>query len=90
MKTIKNTGRRPISVPLPRGRKLYLGPLHTAEVQPSTLEHPPFVELVEAGTITVIGEGDHSLPHPMKKERAAGSSQGPGRPRPGTEQHGDR
>ena len=68
MKTIKNTTHRPLRVPLPRGGTLHLGPLHTGEVGQDALDHPPFQKLVEAGSIEVLGEGDHSLPHPTKKE----------------------
>lgn len=69
MKSIKNTTRRPLRVPLPRGSVLHLGPLRTGEVAAAALEHPPFKKLVEDGSIEVVGEGNRSLPHPSKKER---------------------
>lgn len=70
MKDIKNTTHRPIAVPLPRGSKLHLGPLQTGEVSVSALDHPPFQKLVESGDIEILGEGDHSLPNPLKKQQA--------------------
>lgn len=76
MKDIKNTTRRPISVPLPRGGKLHLGPLQNGEVAAAALDHPPFMKLVESGEIEILGEGDHNLPHPIKKQAPHAESHG--------------
>lgn len=69
MPTITNTTKRPVVVPLPQGKKLHLGPAKSGEVTAKALEHPPLVELVEAGTIEVDESG----------RRGSGSSGGRGR-----------
>lgn len=88
MKSIKNTTHGPLRVPLPRGGVLHLGPLRTGEVAPAALEHPPFKKLVEAGSIEVVGDGDRSVPHPVKRER--GHSESHGHARAATRPSGDR
>ena len=52
---ISNKTRRPISIPLPGGKKLFLGPGKTGQITAKSAEHPPLVELVEAGDLE-IGE----------------------------------
>ena len=48
---ITNKTNRPISVPLPGGKKLFLGPGKTGQLTPKSAEHPPLVELVESGDL---------------------------------------
>ena len=48
---ITNKTNRPISVPLPGGKKLFLGPAKTGQVNAKAAEHPPLVKLVEAGDL---------------------------------------
>jgi hypothetical protein len=57
MTTIANKTLKAIAVPLPRGKKLHLGPGKTGQVAASASEHPPFKKLVEAGEIEIVGEG---------------------------------
>ena len=52
---ITNKTNRPISVPLPGGKRLFLGPRKTGQVNAKAVEHPPLVKLVEAGDLE-IGE----------------------------------
>jgi hypothetical protein len=51
MTTIANKTPRAIAVPLPRGKKLHLGPGKTGQIAANDSEHPPFKKLVEAGEI---------------------------------------
>ena len=46
---ITNKTKRPLKVPLPDGKKLFLGPGKTGQITPKAAEHPPLVELIEAG-----------------------------------------
>jgi hypothetical protein len=69
MKEIRNTTHLPVRVPLPQGRVLHLGPLQTGEVTAHTLEHPPFQELVAAGRIEVLGDGEPQSRNPFKEPR---------------------
>ena len=57
VKTISNKTRRPLSVPLPRGKTLHLGPGKTGQIASEAAEHPPLKKLVEAGDIEILGEG---------------------------------
>ena len=57
VKTISNKTHRPLSVPLPRGKILHLGPGRTGQIASEAAEHPPLKKLVEAGEIEILGEG---------------------------------
>jgi hypothetical protein len=57
MKSICNKTQRPLSVPLPQGKTLHLGPGKTGQVSKKAIEHPPLLKLVEAGELEIIGEG---------------------------------
>ena len=48
---IINKTRKPLSIPLPGGKKLFLGPGKTGQVSAKALQHPPLVKLIEAGDI---------------------------------------
>lgn len=54
MPTIKNTTRKPLSVPLPGGKKLFLGPGEEGQIAPTAGEHPPVAALVEAGDLEIV------------------------------------
>ena len=55
MPTVKNTTRKPISVPLPGGKTLRLGPLKSGEIRAGAVDHAPLQRMVSAGTIEVAG-----------------------------------
>lgn len=57
MKTIKNLTKKPLSVPLPGGKKLFLSPGKTGQIATKAADFAPFVELLEAGQIEIVGEG---------------------------------
>ena len=57
MTTIRNATKKPLNVPLPQGKRLFLTPGKTGDVAPKHLEHPPIAALVEAGDIEVVGGG---------------------------------
>jgi len=48
---IINKTQEPLSLPLPGGKRLFLGPGKTGQVSLKALEHPPLVKLLEAGDI---------------------------------------
>ena len=55
---ITNKTKKPLSLPLPGGKKLFLGPGKTGQVSPKALKHPPLVKLIEAGDVaTADGAG---------------------------------
>ena len=66
---ITNKTRKPLSVPLPGGKKLFLGPGKTGQVTAKALEHPPLVTLLEAGDLeTAAGTG------PKRKDGGGGQA----------------
>ena len=54
---ITNKTRKPLSLPLPGGKRLFLGPGKTGQVSTKALEHPPLVKLLEAGDIETAPGG---------------------------------
>lgn len=55
---ITNKTKKPLSLPLPGGKKLFLGPGKTGQVTAKALNHPPLVALIEAGDVaTADGSG---------------------------------
>lgn len=57
MTTISNKTRRPLSVPLPRGKTLHLGPGKSGEIASTASAHPQLKKLVDAGEIEILDEG---------------------------------
>lgn len=54
MPTIKNTTKKPLNVPLPGGKRLFLGPGKEGEIRARAAEHPPVAALVETGELEVV------------------------------------
>ena len=54
---IARQGKNSVSVPLPHGKRLFLGPGKSGEIGSKADEHPPLVALIEAGQIEVLGTG---------------------------------
>ena len=67
---ITNKTAKPLSLPLPGGKKLFLAPGKTGQVTAKALTHPPIVKLIEAGDLVTSGDG-------AKKKDASGGSIGP-------------
>ncbi len=59
---ISNKTQRPIRVPLPDGKKLFLGPGKTGQITPKAAEHPPLLELVAAGDLEIQDDKHSSNP----------------------------
>ncbi len=69
MATITNKTRKALSVPLPGGKKLFLGPLKSGEISPKAVDHPPVQKLIETGAVEIVAS-QH------KPRRAGGEGQG--------------
>ena len=54
---IKNTSRRPLKVPLPGGKRLFLKPGGTGQIHPKAAEYPPVKELIDDGGLEILGDG---------------------------------
>ena len=69
MTVISNKTRGPLSVPLPRGKTLHLGPGKTGQISSTAISHPAVRKLVDAGQIEIVGEGARPAGHPGSDER---------------------
>jgi hypothetical protein len=56
MKTVANKTAKPLSIRLPRGKTLHLGPRKTAQISSNAVEHPQVKKLVAAGEIEIADE----------------------------------
>ena len=54
---IRNTTKRPIKVPLPGGKRLFLGLGGTGQIAPKAAEHPPVKALIDSGDLEVMDGG---------------------------------
>lgn len=54
---VTNKTKRPIKVPLPGGKRLFLGPGAVGQIAPKATEHPPLKKLLEAGDLEVKIQG---------------------------------
>jgi hypothetical protein len=56
VKVVANKTVKPLSIPLPRGKTLHLGPRKTAQIASSAAEHPQVKKLIAAGEIEIADE----------------------------------
>ncbi len=71
MPSLTNKTRLPLTVPLPGGKKLRLGPGNTGQVTPKALEFPPVKKLLEAGDLEAGGDSQ------KHGEGSTGAAKGP-------------
>jgi len=90
MKTITNKTHRPLSVPLPRGKTLFLGPGKTGQIASEAVEHAPLKKMIDAGEIEVLGEGHVPLAHGRGEKHAPSGPAGPVSGGAGRRSSGDR
>ena len=89
MPTIRNKTRKPLSVPLPGGKRLHLVPGKDGQVAPKALEHPPLLALVEAGELEITEGGKRTGSGGSSGKTGLSSSQGH-QPSKGVRHTGDR
>ena len=65
---ITNLTSKPLSLPLPGGKKVLLSPGQATPVAAKALKHPPIIKLLEAGSIKKSEAG------PKRKERRMGQA----------------
>ncbi len=56
MKIVTNKTARPLTLPLPRGKKLHLGPRKTGQITTEAADHAALKKLVDAGEIEISDE----------------------------------
>ena len=57
MKTILNKSRKPIRVPLPGNKVLYLGPSKTGQIADQHATAPGVQRLLKRGDLEIVGDG---------------------------------
>ncbi len=57
MKTVTNKTPKPVRVPLPLGKTLFLGPLKSGQIAPKAVDHPPLKKLVDSGQLEIHDSG---------------------------------
>ena len=64
MTIISNKTQKPLSVPLPGGKRLFLGPGKTGQIVSTAVEHAPLKALIDSGAIAIVSENLRGS-HPM-------------------------
>ena len=77
MPTVSNKTQKPLSIPLPGGKKLHLSPGKTGQVAAKAVESARFKQLIEAGEIEITGDEDRSAPGGGGDKRGRTSFYGP-------------
>jgi len=81
--TVTNKTHQPLSIPLSRGKKLFLGPGKSGEIASNDVERPVVKALVESGTIEIAQGGSRATGAGNESKGQAsqsfGSSRGPRR-----------
>ena len=91
MQSIRNISRGPVKVRLPGGKVLFLGPGKTGEIADKALDHPGVKELVDQGSIEILGHQSSSEKMAAETQaRMPGGSQGGHKPSSGGHSAGDR
>lgn len=85
MTAVTNKTRRPLSVPLPGGKTLHLGPGKTGQISAKAGDDPRLKKMVEAGEIEIVNEDrrQSASPESGSKHRSAEHRQTSGSHRSG-------
>ena len=73
---ISNKTQKPLSVPLPGGKTLHLGPGRTGQISAKAVDDPRLKKLVDAGELEVIGEDARPAGGPTARKREPGVMRG--------------
>ncbi len=78
MPTVSNKTRMPVSVPLPGGKTLHLGPGKTGQISPRAAENSQLKRLVEAGELELVGADERPSAGPGGGKRGRAAMRGHG------------
>jgi hypothetical protein len=90
MPTIANKTTKPLSVPLPDGKTLHLGPKANAQVSPRSAEYGPLKKLIDAGEIEMVAGDSGGGRSSGAGTKGRGSEQGGHAQGRGSPRRGDR
>lgn len=57
---VRNTAKRPLKVPLPGGKRLFLAIGGSGQITPKAAEHAPVKKLIEDGDLEITDSGHAS------------------------------
>ena len=75
MPAVSNKTQRPVSVPLPGGKTLHLGPGKTGQISAQAVENPRLKQLVDAGEIEIVRKDPRPTAGPGGGKRGRTSTQ---------------
>ena len=84
MATVTNKTGKPLSIALPRGKTLHLGPRKSGQISLHDIEHPSLKKLVDEGAIEIVADESGAT------AGGGGGSQGRARTPPPTTGRGGR
>jgi len=87
---VLNKTRRPLTVSLPGGKKLRLGPGKVGQVAPKDASHPPVKKLIDDGDIEVLDAGLTKGAGGFRKTSSGGGGSASGSSGGGVRHTGDR
>jgi len=76
MTAVSNKTRRPVSIPLPGGKTLHLGPGKTGQISAKAVENPQLKKLIDAGEIEIFDEDARPAAGPGSGKRGRGFTYG--------------
>jgi hypothetical protein len=89
MAAVTNKTAKPLSIPLPRGKTLHLGPRKSGQISSHDIDHPALKQLVDAGAIEIRAEDSGETGGDGRGTQARGATPGYGGGR-GGRRSGDR
>lgn len=69
MTAVSNKTQRPLSVPLPGGKTLHLGPGRTGQISAKAADDPRLRKLVDTGELEIIREDARPAAGPTARRR---------------------
>jgi hypothetical protein len=60
MPSVTNKTKGPLIIPLPRGKKLHLGPGKSGEIASNAVDHAALKKLVDSGEVEITRESTHT------------------------------
>ena len=69
MPTVSNKTQKPLSVPLPGGKILHLGPGKTGQISPKAVDSPHLKRLADAGDVVIVNEDVRTTPGGGQRRR---------------------
>ena len=76
MRTIRNNSRKPLVVPLPRGKTLFLGPGKIGQISFQAADHAPLRRMIDEGDLELIEDESGSGRGDTGNEAVRGSTHG--------------